>query len=122
MTELFNTKGQFSSTKGLSFEGLLYDIQEDEGYEQYDLILWALERVIADVSAYLTSGSVNLQIPEGDGLGDERNRDKLYALMGLLNEVDREVLLQYLPKDNGVYNPEVCGGLRLESYVNGESE
>ena len=122
MTELFNTKGQFSSTKGLSFEGWLYDIQEDEGYEQYDLILWALERVIADVSAYLTSGNVNLQIPEGDGLGDERNRDKLYALMGLLNEVDRGVLLQYLPKDNGVYKSEVCGGLRLESYVNGESE
>ena len=50
-------------------------------------------------------------------MGDERNRDKLYALMGLLNEVDREVLLQYLPKDNGVYEPEVCGGMRLESYV-----
>ena len=109
-------------TKGINFEGLLYDIHEDSGYEQYDLILWALEKVITDVSAYLTSSSVNLQIPVGDGLGDERNRDKLYALMGLLNEVDKEVLLQYLPKDNGVYLPELCGGLRLESYVDGVSE
>ena len=105
------------STKGINFDGLLYDIREDEGYEQSDLMLWIIERVIADVNDYLTSDSVNLQIPEGDGLGDERNRDKLYALMGLLNEVDRGVLLQYLPKDNGVYEPEVCGGLRLESYV-----
>ena len=108
--------------KGLNFEGLSYDIHEDEGYEQYDLLLWVLESVITDVSDYLASGNINFQIPEGDGMGDERNRDKLYALMGLLNEVDKEVLLQYLPKDNGVYNPEVCGGLRLESYVNGESE
>ena len=39
-----------------------------------------------------------------------------YALIGLLNEVDREVLLQYLPKDNAIYLPELCGALRLESY------
>ena len=110
------------STKGINFDGLLYDIREDEGYEQSDLMLWIIERVIADVNDYLTSDSVNLQIPEGVGLGDERDRDKLYALMGLLNTVDGEVLLQYLPKDNGVYKSEVCGGLRLESYVNGESE
>ena len=104
-------------TKGLNFEGLLYDIHEDKGYEQSDLMLWVIEMIIADVNDYLTSDNVNLQIPEGDGMGDERNRDKLYALMGLLNEVDEEVLLQYLPKDNGVYEPEVCGGMRLESYV-----
>ena len=42
--------------KGLNFEGLLYDIHEDEGYEQYDLLLWVLERVITDVSDYLASG------------------------------------------------------------------
>jgi len=106
-----------NTSKGLNFEGLLYDIQEDNGYEQYDLILWALEQIIVDVNEYLTSGSVNLQIPEGGGMGDERERDKLYALIGLLNEVDREVLLQYLPKDNGVYTPESCGGLRVESYI-----
>ena len=105
------------TTKGLNTEGLLYDIQEDDGYEHYDLILTVLEFIIDDVCQYKASDNIVLALQEGDGIGDERDRDKLYALIGLLNEVDKEVLLQYLPKDNGVYNPESCGGLRVESYI-----
>lgn len=104
------------TTKGLNTEGLLYDIQEDDGYEHYDLILTVLEFIIDDVCQYKASDNIVLSLQEGDGIGDERDRDKLYALIGLLNEVDREVLLQYLPKDNAIYLPELCGALRLESY------
>ena len=103
------------TTKGLNTTGLLYDIHDDDGYEQYDLILTVLEFIIDDVCQYKASDNVVLPLQEGDVIGDERDRDKLYALVGLLNEVDKEVLLQYLPKDNGSYMPELCGALRLES-------
>ena len=102
-------------TKGINAEGLLHDIQEDDGYEHYDLVLTVLEYIVQDVQELLSSS----------------DRDKLYALIGLVSEVDSEALLQYLPKDNNVYLPELCGGLRLESYldnvkkasqISGESE
>jgi len=113
MVEIYNgsTVSIKSNIKGANTDGLLYDIQEDEGYEKYDLILTVLEFIVDDVRKYMAS------VPEGDMVRDERDRDKLYALIGLLNEVEWDVLLQYLPKEQTLYLSEKCGALRLESWT-----
>ena len=89
-------------------DGLLFDIREDEGTDRWDMIQTVLEFIVKDVQNFVGSGSGNP--------GDERNRDYLYGLMNLLRVLDDEKLLGVLPKDNGIYLPNVCGNLRLEEF------
>jgi len=81
-------------------EGLLFDIREEEGTDRWDLIQTVVEFLVRDTQRFIES----------------RNRDHMYGLMNLLRLLDDEELLGVLPKDNGIYLPNVCGDLRLEGF------
>tara|TARA_B100000749_G_scaffold231300_1_gene187988 strand:+ start:3803 stop:4135 length:333 start_codon:yes stop_codon:yes gene_type:complete len=91
-------------------DGLLWDIREDQGTDRWDLVQFAIEFIVKDVQNFIGSGSGNP--------GDERNKDHMYGLMNLLSTLDDKDLLGILPKDNGVYLPNVCGKHRLEGFDN----
>lgn len=97
--------------KGINVEGLGLDICTDDGDERWDLLQTVSEFIIEDARKFLESGS--------DLVGDDkRNPDLMYSLLSLLDRVDDEVLMMFLPRDNGIYKPESCGSFRLESYDN----
>ena len=83
-------------------DGLLWDIREDQGTDRWDLVQFAIEFIVKDVQNFLESG----------------NKDHMYGLMNLLSSLDDKDLLGILPKDNGVYLPNVCGEHRLEGFDN----
>ena len=97
--------------KGINVEGFGIDVRMEEGEERWDLLQTITEFVVKDAQNFLESGSSH----EGE---DKRNPDFLYSLITLLDHLDDEVLMMFLPRDNGIYKPERCGSFRLESYNN----
>ena len=97
--------------KGINVEGLGIDICTEDGEERWDLLQTVSEFIVDDVRKFLESGSSY----EGD---DKRNPDFLYAILSLLDRIEDSTLLNFLPRDNGIYIPTSCGEFRLESYQN----
>lgn len=80
---------------------LLYDIagewvKEGSYEERVDLLLASAAQILKDIKTYL----------------DTTDLMALAPLFRLLNDFSNEDLLGFLPEDNGVYKPEVCGFYR----------
>ena len=87
-----------------NFQGILADIHEDEGYEQYDLVLTVLDNIITDVHECL----------------HQESKDKLYALVQLINACKPHDLFRFLPDDSsrspynkGEFECRMLGEFRL---------
>ena len=92
---------QLSNTSN-SLGAMLYDVAGDfvkEGTydERTDLLVSVVEQVLKDLKAYQDN---------------QYEIRKLEPLFRLLNTYADEDLLGYLPENNGIYKPEVCGMYR----------
>ena len=95
--------------RSMNMEGLTQDIVEDDGYERWDLCATVMDNILTDVYQYMDSGNVDMTPPSNP------DKDFLYSLMTLISHISSEELLAYLPKDNLMYKPEVCGEYRLDT-------
>ena len=85
-----------------NFQGILADVHEDKGYEQYDLILTVLDNIVTDVMECV----------------NEESKDKLYALVQLIDSCHIQNLFRYLPDDSSrsPYDKNQPGAKMLGEY------
>ena len=85
-----------------NFHGIMTDIHEDKGYEQYDLVLTVLDNIVTDVMDCVNGES----------------KDKLYALVQLIDSCHVQNLFSYLPDDSSrsPYDKNQPGARMLGAY------
>ena len=101
--------------KDANFDGIMIDIQEDEGIDRAEIVLFAVEHIIKDVQDFIQSGTL-----KEDGWSNrDGDKDILYALVNLVQQCTGEELFNFLPRDNMMYKASLTGKYRLESYEEG---
>ena len=101
--------------KDANFDGIMIDIQEDEGIDRAEIVLFAVEHIIKDVQDFIQSGTLR----EDGWSNRDGDKDILYALVNLVQQCTGEELFNFLPRDNGMYKQSLTGKYRLESYEEG---
>lgn len=101
--------------KDANFDGIMIDIQEDEGIDRAEIVLFAVEHIIKDVQDFIQSGTLR----EDGWSNRDGDKDILYALVNLVQQCTGEELFSFLPRDNHMYKPSLTGKYRLESYEEG---
>tara|TARA_B100000949_G_C14287061_1_gene454829 strand:- start:4376 stop:4657 length:282 start_codon:yes stop_codon:yes gene_type:complete len=92
----------------MTSEEFLDSYLEDHGYGNWDLLLTVVENVVKDTADYW-----GMDVHYGAGLrGDKGFLLPMYRLFGELIIKDRQFVMQYLPKENSIYEDEYVGGLR----------